>query len=92
MAVILLADDSPTHTALMRSLLEEASHMVHCVGDGLQLMQALDETVTDLVVTDLRMPEMNGMQVVQEIAARYPTIPTVVVTSRGSENLAVDAF
>ncbi|MCP4889183.1 MAG: response regulator [Planctomycetaceae bacterium] len=92
MAVILLADDSPTHTALMRSLLEEASHVVHCVGDGLQLMQALDETVPDLVVTDLRMPEMNGMQVVQEIAARYSTIPTVVVTSPGSENLAVDAL
>lgn len=92
MAVILLADDSPTHTALMRSLLEEASHLVHSVEDGLQLMHALDETVPDLVVTDLRMPEMNGMQVVQEIAARYPTIPTVVVTSPGSENLAVDAL
>ncbi|MDG2223756.1 MAG: response regulator [Rubripirellula sp.] len=92
MAVILLADDSPTHTALMRSLLEEASHEVYCVGDGLQVMHALGESVPDLVVTDLRMPEMNGMEVVQEIAARYATIPTVVVTAPGSENLAVDAL
>lgn len=92
MAAILLAEDSPTHTALMRSLLEQESHTVRCVGDGRQAMEALQEETPDLIVTDLRMPEMNGMELVQEIANHHPKIPTVVVTARGSENLAVDAL
>lgn len=92
MATILLAEDSPTHTALMRSLLEAASHDVCCVRDGMQAMEAVREKQPELVVTDLRMPEMNGMEVVQQIAAEYESIPTVVVTAPGSENLAVDAL
>ncbi|MEM8666217.1 MAG: response regulator [Planctomycetota bacterium] len=92
MAVILLAEDSPTHTALMRSLLQEASHEVCCVSDGRQAIESLEERVPDLVVTDLRMPEMNGMEVVQQIASEHATVPTVVVTAPGSENLAVDAL
>ena len=92
MAAILLAEDSPTHTALMRSLLQSASHEVRCVDNGRQAMAMLDEQVPELVVTDLRMPEMNGMEVVQQIAADHCGIPTVVVTAPGSESLAVDAL
>lgn len=92
MAAILLAEDSPTHTALMRTLLEAESHQVRCVGDGRQAMEALQREAPELIVTDLRMPEMNGLELVQEIAAHHPEIPTVVVTARGSENLAVDAL
>jgi CheY-like chemotaxis protein len=92
MAAILLAEDSPTHTALIRSLLEEDSHAVECVSDGRQAVQAMERSLPDLVVTDLRMPEMNGQELVQEIVRRFPTIPSIVVTARGSENLAVDAL
>ena len=52
MAVILLAEDSPTHTALMRSLLEDASHTVHCVPNGKEAMDHLEKTVPDVVVTE----------------------------------------
>lgn len=91
-ANILLAEDSPTHTALMRSLLESACHKVHSVGDGRQALAAVEQSVPDLVITDLRMPEMNGLEVVQALAQRFPSIPAIVVTARGSENLAVDAL
>lgn len=92
MAAILLAEDSPTHTALMRSLLEEDGHDVQCVANGREAIEALEASVPDLVVTDLRMPEMNGLELVQELVERFPKIPSVVVTARGSENLAVDAL
>jgi CheY-like chemotaxis protein len=92
MAAILLAEDSPTHTALMRSLLEEDSHDVQCVANGRQAIETLENSAPDLVVTDLRMPEMNGLELVQELVNRFPKIPSVVVTARGSENLAVDAL
>lgn len=92
MAAILLAEDSPTHTALIRSLLTEGGHTVQCVTNGREAMESLGTTIPDLVVTDLRMPEMNGQELVQEIATRTPHVPSVVVTARGSENLAVDAL
>jgi CheY-like chemotaxis protein len=92
MAVILLAEDSPTHTALMRSLLTEASHTVHCAVNGREALQKLAEVQPEIVVTDLRMPEMNGLELVQAIAADHPELPSVVVTARGSEALAVDAL
>jgi len=92
MAAILLAEDSPTHTALMRSLLSDDSHTVECVTNGREAIASMERTLPDLVVTDLRMPEVNGQELVQEIASRYPHIPSVVVTARGSENLAVDAL
>jgi CheY-like chemotaxis protein len=92
MAAILLAEDSPTHTKLIRSLLEEDAHEVECVADGRQAIESLEKSLPDLVVTDLRMPEMNGQELVQAILDRFPTLPSVVVTARGSENLAVDAL
>ena len=45
MAAILLAEDSPTHTALIRSLLEEDSHAVECVSDGREAVKALETVV-----------------------------------------------
>lgn len=92
MAAILLAEDSPTHTALMQSLLADDSHTVECVTNGREAMSSLEKKLPDLVVTDLRMPEMNGQELVQEVARRFPQIPSIVVTARGSENLAVDAL
>jgi hypothetical protein len=62
------------------------------VADGRQAMESLEKSLPDLVVTDLRMPEMNGQELVQGILDRFPTLPSVVVTARGSENLAVDAL
>lgn len=92
MASILLADDSQTHTLLMRRILEEGAHTVTCVCDGQQALDSLQTSVPDLVVTDLQMPIVNGMELVTAIADQYPSLPSIVVTARGSESLAVDAL
>ena len=46
----------------------------------------------DLVVTDLMMPEMDGLQLVSEVRRRYPQIPVILITAHGNENLAVEAL
>lgn len=97
MASILVVEDSPTHTALMRALLKDDRHEITCADNGHQALEILEQEAAatqglDLVVTDLRMPKMNGQELVQEIALRMPQLPTVVVTARGSESLAVDAL
>ncbi|TWU56923.1 Regulatory protein LuxO [Rubripirellula tenax] len=92
MSSILLAEDSSTHAALMRSILESAGYHVECVENGRLALETLGQRQPDLVVTDLRMPELNGMELVRAIAEKYSHLPTVVVTARGSESLAVDAL
>src|SRR6056297_405393 len=92
MSAILLAEDSQTHAALMRSILRSDGHEVQWVPDGRKAIESLDRGLPELVVSDLRMPEINGMELVQAIASRFPQLPSVVVTARGSESLAVDAL
>ena len=92
MATILLAEDSSTHTALMRSLLEQDGHRVICVVNGQLAWEAAQESRPDLIVTDLRMPELNGCQLVERMLEWDRDLPCVVVTARGSEGLAVDAL
>lgn len=92
MASILLAEDSPTHTALIRALLEDDAHLICCVRDGQEALEAIQASAPDLIITDLRMPKMNGQELVQELVERHPGLPSIVVTARGSESMAVDAL
>lgn len=92
MATILLAEDSSTHTALMRSLLEQDGHRVDCVVDGQLAWEGVQASRPDLIVTDLRMPDLNGCELVKKVVESDPDLPCVVVTARGSEGLAVDAL
>ncbi|MAI73041.1 MAG: hypothetical protein CMM01_19340 [Rhodopirellula sp.] len=92
MATILLAEDSSTHTALMRSLLEQDGHRVECVVDGQLAWEAVQASRPDLLVTDLRMPELNGCELIEKVIGEALDLPCIVVTARGSEGLAVDAL
>ncbi|QDT01677.1 Luminescence regulatory protein LuxO [Rubripirellula lacrimiformis] len=92
MSKILLVEDSSTHAALMKSILQTDGHTVEYAENGLLAFQTLGLRMPDLVVTDLRMPEMNGLELVKAITSDYPQLPSVVVTARGSESLAVDAL
>ncbi len=73
-------------------LLESASHVVRCAGDGYEAIEHLASGFCELVVTDLEMPMMNGLELVNHMRAHYPHIPAVLVTARGSEHLAAEAL
>lgn len=92
MARILVAEDSPTHTKLICSILESADHLVDCAEDGQQAIDRVNGGDFDLIVSDLNMPVLNGCDMVEQLTASHPQIPIVVVTARGSESLAVDAL
>ncbi len=92
MAKVLLVEDSPTQAVEMRMLLEEASHEVIHVVNGRLALAALEAHTIEVVVTDLEMPEMNGLELVEAMALDYEHIPSVLVTARGSEELASKAL
>lgn len=92
MPKILLAEDSPTQAVEIRMLLEEEGHQVVHVANGSLAVLALEQHPIDLVVTDLEMPEMNGLELVERISMDFEHVPAILITARGSEELASQAL
>ncbi len=92
MAKVLLVEDSPTQAVEIRLLLEEGAHEVTHVGNGKLAIDVLETEPIELVVTDLEMPEMNGLELVEAMRIDFQHIPAVLVTARGSEELASKAL
>ncbi|MHB1272812.1 MAG: sigma-54-dependent transcriptional regulator [Rhodanobacter sp.] len=82
--------------ARMRQILELAlSRMGHAVvqaADGVEALAAIDAAHFDLVLTDLRMPRMDGMQLLRELRERGEEVPVIVLTAYGTIETAVEAM
>lgn len=89
---ILVVDDSPTQALQMQMLLENAKYRVGVAEDGVDAMRMVRANHPDLVVTDLEMPNKNGLEVVEEIKQEFPSLPVVLTTGKGSEDIAADAL
>lgn len=92
MSKILLAEDSPTQAVEIRMLLEEEGHEVIHVANGALAVDALGKFPIELVVTDLEMPVMNGLELVERISMDFMHVPAILITARGSEELASKAL
>jgi CheY-like chemotaxis protein len=92
MTTVLVVDDSKVDQQLAASLLEEAGYGTELAGDGREAMARLEARSPDLILTDLRMPGMGGLELVEAVHARYPRIPVVLVTAHGSEEIAAAAL
>ena len=92
MAKVLLAEDSPTQAFEIKMLLEDASHEVELAENGQIALDALATSPFDVVITDLEMPEVNGLQLVETMQLDFDHIPAILITNRGSEDLAAQAL
>ena len=99
MAKVLIVDDSPVDRRLAAKLLEKrddggdpTGFTIATAENGRQALEAIARDTPDVVVTDLQMPEMNGLDLVLQIRARFPLVPVILMTAHGSEELAVRAL
>ncbi|MFL6311468.1 MAG: sigma-54-dependent transcriptional regulator [Terriglobales bacterium] len=92
MANILIVEDEPRMRRLLEISLSEDSHSVHTSGDAESGLQHLRKASVDLVVTDLKLPGMNGLEFLQEGKRLNPALPFIVMTAYGSVETAVDAM
>ena len=92
MTTVLVVDDSAVDRLLVRGLLGKEDYEVRFAGDGIEAMAAIEQGEPDLVVTDLMMPRMDGLELVAAIRSRYPRVPVILMTSKGSEEVAVHAL
>lgn len=93
MPTVLIVDDSATDRRLASGLLEQIDGMkVEHAVDGSDALVKMELHVPDLVVTDLDMPSINGLELVEVIRKAYPLVPVILMTARGSEDIAVKAL
>jgi len=91
--LILVVDDSPDDCNLASSLLiEHLDARVVVVHNGLQALDEISRSSPALVLTDMQMPELDGLGLVQAVRANYPNLPIILMTSNGSEELAMRAL
>jgi two-component system chemotaxis response regulator CheY len=82
MATILVVDDYSTSQRLLGFILRQNDHMVVTAINGLSALEQLAEKSIDLVITDLSMPEMDGMTLLQELRAtsQFQNLPVIILT------------
>jgi DNA-binding NtrC family response regulator len=92
MASILIVEDEPKMRRLLEISLAEDGHSVRCVGDAETGLRNLAAEPADLVVTDLKLPGMSGLEFVQEAKRINASVPMIVMTAYGSVETAVEAM
>src|SRR5450631_3799643 len=92
MSTVLIVEDSPTQSQAIQLLLEDAGFQVRSAAQGLEALEAMRHTLPDIVATDLEMPQMNGLQLVEAIRRDFPSVPVILMTAHGSEEVAALAL
>jgi two-component system, NtrC family, response regulator AtoC len=92
MSRVLVIDDDPSLRFTLEAVLSDAGFVVEVCDSGAQGMAAFEARGSDVVLTDLAMPEMDGMQVLERMRASDPSVPLLMVTAHGSERVAVTAM
>lgn len=85
--LVLVADDEPNTTVMLRRIFEREGYAVETVNDGIAALQAARQFVPDLILLDIRMPGMNGFDVLKTLRQDSITemIPTILVTANARE-------
>lgn len=83
MADILIIDDEELVRLTLRSLLEQAGHSVREACDGLQAEEMWKAQLPDLMITDLIMPEREGIETIRVFRNEYPDVPLIAISGGG---------
>jgi two-component system alkaline phosphatase synthesis response regulator PhoP len=85
MAKILIVEDEPNMVAGLRDNFEYEGHQVITAGDGVAGLERAIAESPDLVILDVMMPRMSGLDVCKQLKSKRPSIPIIMLTARGQE-------
>lgn len=93
MAIVLIVDDSAVDRCLVGEYLQEDADLrVDFAANGREALAKLAQDPVDLILTDLMMPEIDGLELVGTVRRDYPLVPVILMTSQGNEEIAVQAL
>jgi len=90
---VLVVDDSPIDQRLAGGIVEKRLGAdIAFAGDGVEALAAIERERPDLVLTDLQMPKMDGLELVRMLRKSRIEVPVIIMTARGSEEIAIQAL
>ena len=92
MSRILVVEDSPVDQLMVQRLLVRPGWVTQIAADGKEALKLIDKVQPDIVITDIVMPVMDGLELVREIRKAKPFLPIVLITSEGNDDIAVEAI
>lgn len=90
MRILVVDDEAPIRDSL-RDILEGEGFRVDLAGDGMQALQLIGDTEYDLMLTDIKMPRMDGMELLSHCSRNYVLLPIIMISAHGNVQTAVEA-
>lgn len=90
MKILVVDDEELICWSLKRAFEKHAGHEVCCVHTGIDAIKKIMEGHYDVVITDLKLPDINGQDLVRKIKERYIDIPVIVISSYFTEDVLID--
>lgn len=92
MAELLIVDDEPSYRKILKLLFEAENHSVRTAENGKDALDKIEESPCDLIVSDVRMPDMDGIELLAAARERFPDMCVVLMTAFGTIDTAREAF
>ncbi len=92
METILIVDDEKNYLLVLSAVLEEEGYEVLTALSGLEALETQKSSDVDLVLTDMKMPGMDGIELLERIKAYDPDLPVIMMTAHGTVDKAVEAM
>jgi two-component system NtrC family response regulator len=92
METILIVDDEKNYPLILGAVLKEEGFEILTANSGLEALEILESSDVDLVLTDMKMPLMDGIELLQKIKGKDPDLPVIMMTAYGTVDKAVEAM
>lgn len=92
METILIVDDEKHYRSILSTCIKEEEYTTLTAKNGLTALKTLENSDIDLLITDMKMPDMDGMELLKSVKAKLPDIPVIIMTAHGSIETAVEAM
>ena len=89
---ILVVDDELNMRLVLKALLNKEGYDVATASDGVEALKVLKSGGVEVVVTDLKMPKLDGVGLLERVIRDYPSLPVIIITAHGTIATAVDAL
>lgn len=92
MTTILMVDDNPADIDEMKAILTNAGYSTLTQPDGVHILEFLHSHLPDIIMLDLVMPKMNGIEILRELKREFPEIPVIMCSAAGLEQVVTLAM
>jgi DNA-binding NtrC family response regulator len=89
---VLVVDDEENARIALRAILQQEGYVVDSVANGYEALDFLRQNKVNVVISDLKMPEMNGLAFLRELNRRYPSTRVIMVTAYGGVESYLEAI